>query len=129
MNFTTDTHALLWWFVDSPKISPKASEIFEKCEAGQNIIFIPSIVLAEAISIFEKKRISFDFRKLFKRIEESGNFVVVPLDYTILQKMLDLKDIQELHDKIIVATTRYLNAPLLTKDRVIQSLSYIKTIW
>jgi len=129
MNFTTDTHALLWWFVDSPKISPKVSEIFEKCEAGQNIIFIPSIVLAEAISIFEKKRISFDFRKLFKRIEESGNFVVVPLDYTILQKMLDLKDIQELHDKIIVATTRYLNAPLLTKDRVIQSLSYIKTIW
>jgi PIN domain nuclease of toxin-antitoxin system len=129
MNFTTDTHALLWWFVDSPKISPKASEIFERCEAGQNIIFIPSIVLAEAISIFEKRRISFDFRKLFKRIEESGNFVVVPLDYTILQKMLDLKDIQELHDKIIVATTRYLNAPLVTKDRVIQSLSYIKTVW
>ena len=129
MNFTTDTHALLWWFIDSPKISPKASEIFEKCEAGENIIFIPSIVLAETISIFEKKRILFDFRKLFKRIEESGNFVVVPLDYTILQKMLDLKDIQELHDKIIVATTKYLNAPLLTKDRAIQSLSYIKTIW
>jgi PIN domain nuclease of toxin-antitoxin system len=129
MNFTTDTHALLWWFVDSPKISPKASEIFERCEAGQNIIFIPSIVLAEAISIFEKKRISFDFRKLFKRIEESGHFVVVPLDYSILQKMLDLKDIQELHDKIIVATTRYLNAPLVTKDRLIQSLPYIKTVW
>ncbi len=30
MNFVTDTHALLWWFADSPKISPKASEIFEE---------------------------------------------------------------------------------------------------
>lgn len=34
MNFVTDTHALLWWFIDSPKISPSASEVFKKCEAG-----------------------------------------------------------------------------------------------
>jgi len=32
MNFVADTHALLWWFTDSPKISSKASEIFKKCE-------------------------------------------------------------------------------------------------
>jgi len=54
MNFVTDTHALLWWFTDSPKISPKATEIFERCEQGENIIFIPSIVIAEALSVFEK---------------------------------------------------------------------------
>ncbi len=65
MNFVTDTHALLWWFIDSPKISPKATEIFEKCEQGENIIFIPSIVIAEALSVFKKKRIPFDFKKLF----------------------------------------------------------------
>jgi PIN domain nuclease of toxin-antitoxin system len=35
MNFVTDTHALLWWFTDNPKISLKASEAFEKCEAGE----------------------------------------------------------------------------------------------
>ncbi|MBI5407926.1 MAG: hypothetical protein HZA14_01010 [Nitrospirae bacterium] len=45
MNFITDTHALLWWFVDSPKISPKASEIFKNCENGENVIFVPSIVI------------------------------------------------------------------------------------
>lgn len=67
MNFVIDTHDLLWWFSDSPKISPKASEIFEKCELGENIIFIPSIVIAEALSIFEKKRIAFDFKKLLKK--------------------------------------------------------------
>ena len=37
MNFVADTHALLWWFVNSSKISPKASEIFEKCEQGENV--------------------------------------------------------------------------------------------
>ncbi len=129
MNFVTDTHALLWWFTDSPKISPKAIEAFEKCEAGENIIFIPSIVLAEALSIFEKKRISFDFKKLLKRIEDSGNFVIIPLDYSILLKMIDLKGVPELHDKIIVSTSKYLNAPLITKDPILQNLPYIKAVW
>jgi len=129
MNFVTDAHALLWWFIDSPKISPKASEIFQKCEKGENIIFIPSIVIAEGLSIFEKKRVSFDFKKLLRKIYESENFVLIPLDYAILQKMVDLKEIPELHDKIIVSTARYLNSPIVTKDRVLQNLPYIKTLW
>ena len=129
MNFVTDTHALLWWFTDSPKISPKASEVFERCELGENIIFIPSIVIAEALSIFEKKRIAFDFKKLLRKINESNNFVIIALDSTILQKMVDLKDVSELHDKIIVSTAKYLNLPVITKDEFIQSLLYIKTIW
>jgi len=129
MNFVTDTHALLWWFIDSPKISPKAIEIFEKCEQGENIIFIPSIVIAEALSVFEKKRISFDFKKLFKKINESENFVLISLDYPILQKMADLKDIPELHDKIIVSTARYLDVPIITRDKALQNLPYIKTLW
>jgi PIN domain nuclease of toxin-antitoxin system len=129
MNFVTDTHTLLWWFIDSPKISTKASEIFQKCEKGENIIFIPSIIIAEGLSIFEKKRVSFDFKKLFRKINESENFVLIPLDYPILQKMVDLKDIPELHDKIIVSTARHLNSPLITKDKALQNLPYIKTIW
>ena len=129
MNFVTDTHALLWWFIDSRKISSKAIEIFDKCESGENVILIPSIVLAEALSIFEKKRIHFDFRRLLKRIEDSENFIIIPLDYPILQKMIDLKDVPELHDKIIGSTAKYLDAPLITKDQIIQNLLYIKTIW
>ena len=89
----------------------------------------PSIVIAEVLSIFEKKRVSFDFKKLFRKIYESENFVLIPLDYSILQKMVDLKDIPELHDKIIVSTARYLNSPIVTKDRTLQNVPYIKTVW
>ncbi|MBI4686401.1 MAG: PIN domain-containing protein [Nitrospirae bacterium] len=129
MNFITDTHALLWWFTNSPRISPAASDIFEKCEEGENVIFIPSIVIAEALSIFDKKRVSFDFRTLFKKINDSDNFVIIALDYPILQKMIDLKDIPELHDKIIASTAKYLNLPIITKDEILQNLSHIKTVW
>jgi PIN domain nuclease of toxin-antitoxin system len=129
MKVVTDTHALLWWFIDSPRISPKASEIFEKCEKGENVIFIPSIVVAESLSIFDKKRILFNFKNLFRKIHASENFVLIALDYPILQIMMGLKEIPELHDKIIVSTAKYLKAPIITKDKTLQKFSSIKTIW
>jgi PIN domain nuclease of toxin-antitoxin system len=129
MNFVTDTHALLWWFTNSPKLSTKASETFDNCEKGENIIFIPSIVIAEALSIFDKKRISFNFKRLLNKINDSENFMLIALDYPILQKMITLKNIPELHDKIIVSTAKYLNIPIITKDKFLHNLSNIKTIW
>jgi len=129
MNYVADTHALIWWFTDSPKISAKAAEIFAKCEHGETVIFIPSIVIAEALSIFDKKRVSFDFKKLFKKIHESENFAIIPLDFPVLQKMISLRELPELHDKIIVSTAKYLSLPLITKDETIRGFSDIKTIW
>jgi PIN domain nuclease of toxin-antitoxin system len=129
MNFVADTHALLWWFTNSPRISPKTSEIFEKCENGEHIIFVPSIVIAEALSIFDKKRVSFDFKTLFKKINDSDNFRLIALDYPILKKMVSLKDIPELHDKIIVATAKHLNLPIITKDETLQNFTAVETIW
>jgi len=55
INSATDTHALIWWFTDRPKISAKAAEIFERCEKGESVLFVPSIVIAEALSIFDLK--------------------------------------------------------------------------
>jgi predicted nucleic acid-binding protein len=129
MNYVSDTHALLWWFTDSPKISARAAEIFEKCERGENVIFIPAIVLAEALAIFEKKRVSFNFRALFQKINSSGNFMLIAFDYPILQEMITLKGIPEIHDKIIAATAKHLSAPIITKDKTLQNFRLIKTIW
>jgi hypothetical protein len=55
--------------------------------------------------------------------------VLIALDYPILQKMPDLKNIPELHDKIIVSTARYLDVPIITRDKTLQNLPYIKTVW
>jgi PIN domain nuclease of toxin-antitoxin system len=129
MNFVADTHALLWWFTDSPRLGSNASAVFEKCERGEHVIFVPSIAIAEALSIFDKRRISFNFRTLFRHISSSKNFVLIALDYQVLQKMIDLKDIPELHDKIIAATAKYLNLPIITKDEVLRNLASVKTIW
>lgn len=67
MNAVADTHTLLWWFADSPKLGKKAARIFQGCEDGTAVIFIPTIVIAEALSIFDKKRLNFNFKQLFAK--------------------------------------------------------------
>lgn len=46
MNYVADTHALLWWFTDNPQLGSQAAQIFQKCERGESVIFVPSIVIA-----------------------------------------------------------------------------------
>ena len=72
---------------------------------------------------------SFDFKKLLKQINDSEHFVIVALDYNILEKMVDLREVPELHDKIIASTAKYLNLPIITKDKVLQEIPHIKTEW
>lgn len=129
MNYVADTHALVWWFTESPRLGKKAAKAFDSCERGNAVIVIPSIVLAEALYIFEKKRISFDFKKLFHLVQTSENFVIMALDYPILETMLSLTAIPELHDKIIAATSKYLDLPLLTIDKTLSKLASLNTIW
>lgn len=129
MNSLTDTHAILWHFTNNPKLSQKAKGIFDKCEKGECIIFIPSIVIAEALSIFDKKKVSFNFKTLFNRIRESENYAIIPLDQKVLLQMIEAKDVAELHDKIIVATARLLDVPLITRDTFLHELTNIKIVW
>jgi hypothetical protein len=37
--------------------------------------------------------VSFDFRNLFKEIKASENFVLIALDYPILERMVALKEV------------------------------------
>jgi PIN domain nuclease of toxin-antitoxin system len=65
----------------------------------------------------------------YKKIKSSENFVLIALDYPILEKMVALKEVPELHDKIIVSTAKYLKLPIITKDKILQKLTSVKTIW
>lgn len=129
MNYIADTHALLWHFTEHPALSEKAKTLFQQCEKGECVIFIPSIVMAECLSIFDKKKVRFDFKALFERVRKSENYVMIALDDTILQMMMDVTEVTEIHDKIIAATAKFLGVPLITKDEVLQSVTKLATVW
>jgi PIN domain nuclease of toxin-antitoxin system len=61
-DLVTDTHALIWYLEDSPRLSPRANQAFDKCDAGEIIIYIPTICLVEIVYLQERGRISANMK-------------------------------------------------------------------
>jgi PIN domain nuclease of toxin-antitoxin system len=56
-DFVTDTHGLIWYLEDSPRLGPQALAAFDACDRGECIIYIPTICLVEIVYLQEKGRI------------------------------------------------------------------------
>jgi len=101
---------------------------FRSAEVGESIIFIPTIALAECLYLVENEKIEMDFGDLLGRIEISRNFIPTSFNFQVMKLLPEIK-LRELHDRIIVATAKILNAKLITKDRVIRESGIVETVW
>lgn len=128
MDFITDTHSLVWYFTEDPRLSKKAFKAFEGT-IKKGIVIVPTVVLAEIMYIAKRGRIALTFEETLKKIEEYENFGVVPLDTDILKTADKIEADMEMHDKLIVATAIYCEAKLITRDEQIKSSGIVPVIW
>jgi len=124
--YVADTHAWIYYLLD--KLPAKSDEIFKSAEHGDIIMFVPTIVICESIYLVESGKVKLNFTSLFSKFEKSNNFIVVPLNFGIVKALPNIA-LRELHDRIIVATAKLLDMPLVTKDKEIVKSDLIKTIW
>lgn len=124
MKIVTDTHSLFWYFIADKKLSKSAKEIIDNAEN----IFIPAVVLAELLYIFNKKKKQNQFYPILTEFKENPKYIVVSLDLGIIEAMVRFSASLEIHDAAIVATASVLELPFLTKDRMIKKV-YKNTIW
>ncbi len=76
----------------------------------------------------EKYGFREEFIKLYKTMKTSQNYFIHPLTSDIIDISIELPHEIELHDRIIIATARYFNTTIITKDEIIKK--YEKhTIW
>lgn len=115
--FVIDTHVFIK-YISGISLRKQTEGIFTNAEHGKCTIFIPCIVIAEILYLVKKNKIMLNYSELIRRIEISDNFVLIPLDLNIL-KILPEIELSEIHDQIIVATTKFLHATLLTEDKEI----------
>lgn len=127
--YVTDTHSFLWFLTRDKRLGSKAREIFRLCDQGMEIIVIPSIVLLECLYICERKKIDLKFKEMVLKIRESFNYLVYPLDEDIVLTCQILTKLEDLHDRVIVATAKLLDIPLITKDKKIINSKLVKTLW
>ena len=106
-----------------------AKSIFEATEAGEMMVHIPGLVLAEILYLSEKKRIEASLRRVADYLERFGGYREVPLDLGVCRSAGEITDIPELHDRLIAGTARLMGLDLITNDPVILASSFVKTVW
>jgi len=126
--YVIDTHPLVWYFEDSPKLSASAKQAFKDIEDGNAVGVVPTIVLAEIMHLADKKKIPISINETIFILHKSSNFGITSLDLMIVLLMAPLTSF-EIHDRVIVATCRSFGASLITKDEYIRQSNIVPCIW
>lgn len=127
-----DTHTIIWYLFNDPRLSDIARQTIETAAVKGNQIGIASITLAEIVYLSEKKRIPEPtLKRLLSAIEDENSVLIeIPLDKNVVKALVRVERIQipDLPDRIIAATALYAKVPVISRDRKIK-LSDIQTIW
>ncbi|WP_376791704.1 type II toxin-antitoxin system VapC family toxin [Thermoflexus sp.] len=127
--YVLDTHALIWYLTRDERLSPAARQAFQEIERGEARGLIPVVVLLELIRIEEKDLIPPLWEIALATLLGEGRFEVVSLDLSLLALVRELPEIEDLHDRVIVATARRYGAVLVTYDETIRQSGQVETLW
>jgi PIN domain nuclease of toxin-antitoxin system len=126
--YVVDTHVLIWYFIGSKRLNLVLKEKIDEIRDRNGRLLVPTIVLAEALDIAEKGKVTFDFSTMHQLIREETEFEIVSFSPEIFNTAIYVRDLPELHDRIIVATARFYGAGILTRDRVILASGEIQPL-
>lgn len=127
-----DTHALVWWVNGDAALSKKAKNAIEReLDGGQIIVSAISAWEIAMLVEHEKLVLSMDVLSWLGNVGQIDAVRFMPVDVEIGVKSTALPG--EFHkdpaDRMIVATARKLNVPLVTRDEKIRAYKHVKTIW
>jgi PIN domain nuclease of toxin-antitoxin system len=132
-DYVSDTHALIWHLTRDARLSAVARSAFEEADNGLHTIWIPGIVLVEAVYLVEKARFPMTLiTQMLSLLDSfSHNYLIAPLDVNVIRALqtIDRNVVPDMPDRIIAATARSLGYPLLSKDSNITSVPDLTVMW
>ena len=129
MNYLLDTVTLVRHFTEQGQIGKQAALILDSIEKNTTDKFSISVVsLMEVMYLAEKKRITIDLQQTLKLINASNRYNIVNLTPEILITAETI-DFYELHDRLILATAKWLDIPIISSDSLFPQVSGITVIW
>lgn len=126
MKLLLDTHILLWWYLDDPKLPDGYVKLLEVSESRNETLALSIISLWEIAKLvsLNKLRINFSLDQWFQEIEEDPGLKVLPLNSRIILESTHLGTAfhKDPADQLIAATARCHELRLMTVDeRIIES--------
>lgn len=130
----TDTHSLLWYLNNSPKLSVDALSACSQAENNGSPIYVPAIVLVEIRYLIEKGRDIFesDFQLILIELNNPiSALTFAPLSQQMTENLEQIPRliVPDMPDRIIAVTALTLGLPLISKDGEIQKLTNVTVIW
>ena len=126
MEFLLDTVALKRHFADEKKIGKSARAILDAPE--EHTFYISAVSLMEILYLSEKNRIPISLDQTIKEIEKREGYHIINLSKEIIQ-IAQTISFYELHDRMILATAKFLDIPIISSDRQFPEIQEISTIW
>jgi PIN domain nuclease of toxin-antitoxin system len=128
----TDTHALIWYLEDSPRLGVAANRVFDECDRGEIVIYIPTVCLVEIVYLQERGRISPDLRTKLdaELLADTSGLVIFDLTVEVVNALAIIPpaSVPDMPDRIIAATALHLNLPLISRDSRMP-LTGLNLIW
>jgi PIN domain nuclease of toxin-antitoxin system len=128
----TDTHALLWAVGNKrARLGRRARAMFERADAGNGAIYVPTIALVEVAEAIHAGRASLasPFEEWVAALRRSGRYIVADLTADVVIRAHALYAIPERGDRLIAATAAVLGVPLMTRDPAIAAAADIDRLW
>jgi PIN domain nuclease of toxin-antitoxin system len=122
---------LLWFLGSDSRLGANADSVLQDLASS---LVLPAIVLAEACWIVEHGRSSLSIAALLDAIDQDPRITIFPLDRIVIERSNALTNIDEMHDRQIVATALVLKderhtVTLLTKDANIIASKLVAVVW
>jgi predicted nucleic acid-binding protein len=126
--YVSDTKAFILR-LESRKLPDKVKDVFEQAEQGNAKIYVPAIALAELAYLSEKGRIDANLSQADAYFQKYTTVSEMPLDADIVRTAFQIDDVPELQDRLIAASGKLKDCPLLTNDPDLASSMHISIIW
>ncbi len=126
--YVTDTMALIL-HLENRRSSDTVKAIFDSADQGKTTIYIPALVFAEILYLSERQRITLNLDEVEIHLKSFQNYKELPMSFEIIKNAQQIRDVPELHDRLIAATAHSLNLQLITNDPKIQASQFVNTVW
>jgi predicted nucleic acid-binding protein len=128
MHYLLDTVTLIRHFSGEGHIGKTAQHIFDQAEISGDSFFISVITLMEVMYLAEKNRIPVNLGRTIDKIRGNTLYAIVDLSADILQVAQEIT-FYELHDRLILATAKWLDIPVISSDKKFHDVDKIQVVW
>jgi PIN domain nuclease of toxin-antitoxin system len=128
MQYLLDTVTVIRHFSGSGRIGRAAASILDTIEEQDNLLVVSVVSLMEIMYLAERNRIPIHLDETINRIDASSKYMIINLSPEIL-RVAETVEFYELHDRLILATARWLDIPILSSDGEFEHIPGIQVIW